>query len=467
MTMSVATLESKSAPLLNAPVRRSLPARVALVGVGNRARIFLRALAVDHVQHSRLVALCDSNPLRLEQCNRQLIEEWNHSPVETFPADQFATMVARTRPDVIVVCTPDRLHPAYCVQAMECGCDVIVEKPVAIDAAGGQAILDAERRTGRRTRVTFNCRYMPWAVMLKRLLASGTIGEILSADCEWMLDARKGVTYFSRWHSEKANSGGLLIHKATHHFDLMNWWLDAVPRTVFAMGRRGFFGAENKQKHGIGPTGDYYLDHPEGDPFAPMPLLSESQRALCLDAARLDGYRPDRSVWRERNLDIEDSLSVQVRYSTGALFSYRLNAFLPRPGAHIIFNGTHGRIEIHQDPGGRVPTRQTDRIPPTPPEAEPVAWRSRCIIHPMFGQAYEMTIPAAQGNHEGSDPLLLAGLFGPDAPDPWHQCAGAEQGIASAAIGIAGNRSIETGQAVDISDIAPRMAGAVRLSDLQ
>ena len=58
---------------------------------------------------------------------------------------------------------------------------------------------------------------------------SGVIGDVLSVDFHWMLDTHHGADYFRRWHRNKQNSGGLMVHKATHHFDLVNWWLSSVP----------------------------------------------------------------------------------------------------------------------------------------------------------------------------------------------------------------------------------------------
>jgi predicted dehydrogenase len=43
---------------------------------------------------------------------------------------------------------------------------------------------------------------------------------------------------FRRWHRKLDNSGGLLVHKSTHHFDIVNWWLDDEPEEVFAFGGR-------------------------------------------------------------------------------------------------------------------------------------------------------------------------------------------------------------------------------------
>ena len=65
---------------------------------------------------------------------------------------------------------------------------------------------------------------------------------------EWLLDTRHGADYFRRWHRNKNNSGGLMVHKATHHFDLVNWWIDSHPVEVSAMGDLDFYGRENAEE---------------------------------------------------------------------------------------------------------------------------------------------------------------------------------------------------------------------------
>ena len=53
-------------------------------------------------------------------------------------------------------------------------------------------------------------------------LASGTIGKVISVHFEWMLDTVHGADYFRRWHRLKEKSGGLMVHKSGHHFDLVS-----------------------------------------------------------------------------------------------------------------------------------------------------------------------------------------------------------------------------------------------------
>ena len=77
---------------------------------------------------------------------------------------------------------------------------------------------------------------------IKELLRSGAIGEVVSVDFHWYLDVQHGADYFRRWHAERVCSGSLFVHKATHHFDLLNWYLDADPKEVFAPRRSVHFG---------------------------------------------------------------------------------------------------------------------------------------------------------------------------------------------------------------------------------
>src|SRR5882757_4265875 len=122
-----------------------------------------------------------------------------------------------TKPDFVIVTTVDATHNDYIIRAMTAGCDVITEKPLTTTAEKCQQILDAGKRTGRRCRVTFNYRYSPPRSQVKDILMSGEIGDVLSVDFHWLLNTHHGADYFRRWHSQKANSGGLMVHKATLH----------------------------------------------------------------------------------------------------------------------------------------------------------------------------------------------------------------------------------------------------------
>jgi predicted dehydrogenase len=224
--------------------------RYALVGAGARSFMFSEALLRTYKRTSSLVAICDINQQRMDFHNQVYAEKYGAQVVPTWLAGDFDRMVAQQKPHVVIVTTIDRLHHAYIIRAMERGCDVITEKPMTTDLDKCQAILEAVERTGRRLRVTFNYRYSPSRSKVKELLLQGVVGEVKSLHFEWLLDTRHGADYFRRWHRDKRNSGGLMVHKATHHFDLVNWWLNSSPETVFGLGSLSFYGKNQCRKPG-------------------------------------------------------------------------------------------------------------------------------------------------------------------------------------------------------------------------
>jgi len=436
--------------------------RYALVGTGGRCPMFINPIVERFQEDAELVGLCDINPARLDFYQKMLKEEKSYNEVPTFEADAFDEMIRQTKPDTVIVTTVDALHDQYIIRAMELGCDAVTEKPMTTDDEKCRAIFDAIERTGKQVRVTFNYRWAPGPTKVYQLLRDGVIGDIIHADMEYLLNTSHGADYFRRWHREKDKSGGLMVHKSTHHFDLVNWWLDAVPQTVFGFGRLAFYGRENAEKRGVKVDYDRYTGHDtEDDPFALKLDDNERSRALYLDAEKHDGYVRDRNVFGD-NITAEDTMSVLVKYRTGATLNYSLNAYLPREGFHIAFNGTKGRLEYQEVHASHVIMGQDDKE-----LADEMKWEQQLIVHPMFGKAYKEEIPTAEGGHGGGDPLIQEQIFSTNPPEePFGRNAGHEQGAASILIGIAANKCFESGQPVQIDELCPQLSKHNHLHEL-
>jgi predicted dehydrogenase len=429
--------------------------RYAIVGTGARAEMFTRAIAVDYADSTELVALADPNPVRIAVHNARLAE-WGHPPVPAYAADDFLAMLDKERVDVAVVTTVDRYHDEYIVAALDAGRDVLSEKPMTIDAPRCKRILDAAARTGRSTRVTFNYRYNPLHEAVRRVLARGEIGEIGSVHFEWLLDVRHGADYFRRWHRDKANSGGLLVHKASHHFDLVNWWLDADPIEVYAAGRLFFYGPEAGHRHGY--ARDYERAHgaqtSEGDPFALSLADQPRLRALYLDAEGVDGYRRDQNVFAP-GVSIEDDLALVVRYSTGAAMSYHLTAYAPWEGYRVMFNGSRGRLELDVVESDHVAPDASGDVKGQPGAAASEKGRVRLSLHPFWAPPREVPVEGyVREGHGGADARMLADLLRPDPPpDPLGRSATERDGARALLVGLAGNESLATGRPVRVNDL--------------
>jgi len=421
--------------------------RYALVGVGGRARFFYNALVSTYASTSDLVAFCDLNQKRMDYANKQIQGEYGTPPIKTYFYTEFEEMIKQERPDVVIVTTIDRTHHRYIIRAMELGCDVITEKPMTIDAPKCQAILDAIQETGRELRVTFNYRYAPHNTKIRELIMDDTIGDVTSVHFEWLLDVNHGADYFRRWHRDKRNSGGLLVHKATHHFDLVNFWLGAVPVRVFAMGDLLFYGRENAENRGHDHFYYRSTGSPQaiGDPFALHMDQTDGLRQMYLEAEEQDGYLRDQSVFGD-GINIEDTMAVLVKYSNKALLTYSLNAYLPWEGFRVAFNGTKGRIQVavcertYINSGGAS-------------EAEGAAKKVEITVFPMFGEPYDVPVTTAAGGHGGGDPKLLQDLFGVREDDRFKRAATHVDGAMSILTGIAANEAIRKETPVNIRDL--------------
>ena len=425
--------------------------RYAIVGTGARAGMYVDATTMRYRETAELVGLCDLSQTRMDWHNRRLATMAGIEPRPTYLADAFDQMIAATRPDTVIVTTVDATHHRYIVRAMELGCDVITEKPMTTDADRMRAIFDAIARTGRSLRVTFNYRYAPAYTIFRRLMTEGVVGRPLCVDFSWILDTRHGADYFRRWHRERANSGGLLVHKATHHFDLVNWWIDSYPRQVFALGGLGFYGRSNAEARGEVYGYSRYTgnDAAREDPFALFLDRSAALRGLYLEAEAESGYIRDRNVFGEP-ITIDDTMTVTARYRNGALLSYCLVAYAPWEGLRIAITGDRGRLEMDIVENVTHLMEDSERA-----AASKGAFRSaRITVHPMFGASYDVAIPPGEGGHGGADPVMLADVFSPSPPpDPYGRAASHVDGAASLLVGFAANESIRSRRLVDVDDL--------------
>jgi len=400
--------------------------RVALVGTGHRgAGTWGKELLSACGEWVEMVGLSDRNAMRLERARGAIGIE---TPLFTDPRE----MLAATRPDLLIVCTRDDTHADIMVAALEAGVDVLTEKPMAIDAEMCRRILDAEKRTGRRVDVAFNYRYSPTSQTIKELILSDAIGEIASVDFHWYLDVQHGADYFRRWHAIRARSGSLFVHKATHHFDLLNWFLDSDPAEVFARGELRHYGRKGPFR---GPRCkicqhaaicDFHIDIGR-DPW--LDLLYE-------DPSQEDGYFRDQCVFREE-IDIPDTMSAAIRYESGVQVSYSLNTFMPIEGFHLAFNGKKGRIELRQYERQAWETPDEDEI----------------FLMRNFGEVERIRVAHQPGGHFGGDPRMQRMLFVPGTPDPLNQRAGARAGAMSVLCGVAALESADSGRPVRVKPL--------------
>ncbi len=446
LCLAASTLVAPS--VANAQTQVARKRRFVLVGVGGRSRMYRDAVLKTYAQHCEMVGFCDTNEGRLNLAAAKA-RKMAGVDVPCYAAKDFDRMVQEQKADVVIVATTDAAHSDYIVRAMELGCDVLTEKPMTTDETKCRAIIDAQKKTGKSCRVTFNYRYSPARTQVKDLLMSGVIGDILSVDFHWMLDTFHGADYFRRWHGTKANSGGLMIHKSTHHFDLVNWWLSAVPVSVMATGKREFYTPAMAKRIGLQSHHERCLTCPEKAKCGfYLDITTHKEYAELYHAQeKYDGYFRDRCVFRPE-IDIEDTMNVQVRYNTGVTMAYSLNAFNSWEGYQIVFNGTKGRLEHKMEELVAVNSKNSK------PKREERDTTIR--ICPLRSAPYDVPVWKGQGMHAGGDDVMLDDLFlSEKKADKYLRAADHCAGAYSILVGAAANRSFISGETVKIADLVP------------
>jgi predicted dehydrogenase len=225
----------------------------------------------------------------------------------------------------------------------------------------------------------------------------------------------------------------LWVHKSTHHFDLINWWLDADPVQVSALGSLEHYGKQGPFRHThCRPCPhktkcSYYWD------ITRQPRTVE----LYVKAETADGYLRDGCVYRE-DIDIHDTMNAVIKYSNGANMSYSVNTFMPIEGYRLAFNGTKGRLEV----------RDYERQPWDAGE------ETEMYLMRNFGKREKIALPTATEGHGGGDRVLRDLIF-KKTPGvaPYLQLPGSRAGAMSCLTGIAARKSCDDGKPITIADL--------------
>ncbi|HDS08412.1 MAG TPA: Gfo/Idh/MocA family oxidoreductase [Bacteroides sp.] len=427
--------------------------RIALVGTGIRGVTFWgKKLHQEYGDVIEFVGLSDINPGRLSYALQYI-----GINCPTFV--NFDEMMMATRPDLLIVTTVDSTHHQFIIKGLEYGVDVLTEKPLTTDEVKCQEILNAERRTGKKVIVGFNYRYGTLPTRIKELLTANEVGKITSVDFHWYLNTYHGASYFRRWHGLREMGGTLLVHKATHHFDLLNWLLNSEPEEVHAYGSLEHYGSNNPFR-GVNCRNCAYTDKCK---FYWDITKDQRMMDLYVKNEQYDGYIRDNCLWRHE-IDIYDKMAVQIKYANNVQVSYSLATYAPYEGWRIAFNGMNGRLESWLDipwlSQGTI--RQSGLHAAEMEQSLPEALEDQhdIVVMKNWHDYKVYKVNKTRAGHGGGDKRLQDRIFrDPDMPDPLHHAAGTRDGAMSILVGIAARKSIEEKRVVrieELTDLIPR-----------
>ncbi len=325
--------------------------RIGLIGFGQRARLAEELLRDGN--DAVVTAVCDPS----ERGQAAARERYPEALVTDSLDELLASQV-----DAVMVFTPDDLHAAPVIAALEAGKAVFSEKPLAISVEDTDRILATAMRTGSRLYVGHNMRHMPVITLMKRLIDEGSIGEVKAIWCRHFV-GHGGDYYFKDWHADRSRTTGLLLQKGAHDLDVIHWLAGAYTRTVAAMGENAVYSQiQDRRDRSNERMGDWFS---------------------------LENWPPTELTGLHPVIDVEDLSQVNMRLANGVLANYEQCHFTPDYWRNYTVIGTSGRIENFGDDAG-----------------EKVGlWDHRHRGYAAPDREFE--IPAEEGGHGGGDSLLV------------------------------------------------------------
>ena len=329
-----------------------------VVGAGHRAMIYSR-LAKIFPDRFKIVGVADPNPIR----RKMVADEYGIKPEMMF--ENAAELAAKGKlADAVINGTMDSDHVPTSIPLLEAGYDMLLEKPFAVNVEEVRLLSDAVRRTGRTVMICHVLRYAPFYVEIKKRIASGEIGEVVSIQTAEHVSYHHIANCFVRgkWRRSDISKSSMLMQKCCHDLDLISWLMSGIrPVRIASFGGRHFF---CREKAPAG-AGEYcLLDCPleKSCPYSNRQInLNHPKRWASYVWTNLEGIKEPtmeqyeaelkrkdnpfaRCIWKMDN-NVVDRQTVIIEYANGAVVSHNMIGGTSRPCRKIHVVGTMGEIE--------------------------------------------------------------------------------------------------------------------------
>ncbi|OAV72311.1 putative oxidoreductase ycjS [Bacteroidales bacterium Barb7] len=193
----------------------------AVVGCGHIGKRHAEMISRD--PKAELIALCDIRP------REELGVEAYDVPF-FFSLEMLLAVKAELAIDVVTICTPNGLHAGMAILAIEAGCHVVIEKPMALTLSDAEKVVFASLKYNRQVFCVMQNRYSPPSMWIKEMVDSGRLGNIymVQLNCYWNRDER----YYKHggWHGDALLDGGTLFTQFSHFIDIMYWLFGDICR---------------------------------------------------------------------------------------------------------------------------------------------------------------------------------------------------------------------------------------------
>ncbi len=212
------------------------PVNVLLIGAGHRGNIYAD-YALLHPNELRIVGVAESDPKRLQQFKKK------HSLPDSACFQDWKLILNKAKfADAVIIATPDHLHVAPCLQAIETGYDVLLEKPIAPTESECRLLLEKANMSGKIVSVCHVLRYTPYFKQLKEVIESGMIGDIISLQhMEPIEQIHMSHSYVrGQWKNSKKTTP-IVVAKSCHDTDIIRWLVNSPAHDVHCFGNLSWF----------------------------------------------------------------------------------------------------------------------------------------------------------------------------------------------------------------------------------
>jgi predicted dehydrogenase len=199
--------------------------RMGFIGAGAMGYSHIQLFHEQCKRQAIAVALCASNRERIRKAQKISpdIKLYKKEP-ELIQSDI----------DAVVISSPNFTHVPLALNCLKAGKHVFLEKPVGITVKECTQLLKATQKSDKVLMIGHELRYSPYFTRIKKLINQGAVGTPIMT---WCKEFRGPFQPKSRdWIQDRRKSGGCLVDKNCHHFDLMNWWMESSPKRVSAFG---------------------------------------------------------------------------------------------------------------------------------------------------------------------------------------------------------------------------------------
>ena len=204
--------------------------RIGIIGAGGQRCCFHGGCVFDGVPNAEIAALCDNVQEKLARANEMYSKTLGCKP--TLYAD-YHEMIEKAGLDAVYVAGPNCLHREMSVAALDGGLHVLCEKPFALSLRDADEITAAAERNGRILGLGMQMHYRERYLKIGELIESGEIGRVTQC---WCMEHRPTFAAMKDWVWDPALSGGAVVEKNCHHYDVMDIWVKSDPTLVYATG---------------------------------------------------------------------------------------------------------------------------------------------------------------------------------------------------------------------------------------